>query len=144
MVYPVCCGMPQLESGDLAEVADRAAKSRPSFAPWIARGYDVVTLTASCGLMMKFEWPLILPESAAVKTLAKRHPGHLRVRHRPSPRPWRRAGPDRRARRRDPAPRLPRAGAEHGREVGRDAAADPRTPRSTWWSAARATAARSA
>jgi glycerol-3-phosphate dehydrogenase subunit C len=71
MVYPVCCGMPQLESGDLAEVADRATKVAGALLPYIERGYDVVTLTASCGLMMKFEWPLILPESAAVKTLAK-------------------------------------------------------------------------
>jgi glycerol-3-phosphate dehydrogenase subunit C len=29
-----------------------------------------VTLTASCGLMMKFEWPLILPESDVVKRLS--------------------------------------------------------------------------
>jgi glycerol-3-phosphate dehydrogenase subunit C len=70
MVYPVCCGMPQLEAGNLAEVADRAAKVAAELGPWIARGYDVVTLTASCGLMMKFEWPLILPESEAVRTLS--------------------------------------------------------------------------
>ena len=30
----------------------------------------MVALTASCGLMMKFEWPLILPENAAVKRLS--------------------------------------------------------------------------
>jgi glycerol-3-phosphate dehydrogenase subunit C len=70
LVYPVCCGMPQLEAGDLAEVADRAAKVAAELGPWIEKGYDVVTLTASCGLMMKFEWPLILPESEAVKKLA--------------------------------------------------------------------------
>ena len=70
MVYPVCCGMPQLEAGDIAEVAHRAEKLAEAFAPYIAKGYDVVALTASCGLMMKFEWPLILPESEAVKTLA--------------------------------------------------------------------------
>jgi glycerol-3-phosphate dehydrogenase subunit C len=37
---------------------------------WIADGYDVVALTPSCALMLKFEWPLILPEHAGVKTLA--------------------------------------------------------------------------
>jgi glycerol-3-phosphate dehydrogenase subunit C len=71
LVYPVCCGMPQLEAGDLAEVADRATKTAAELIPWVERGYDVITLTASCGLMMKFEWPLILPEDEGVKTLAK-------------------------------------------------------------------------
>ncbi len=70
LVYPVCCGMPQLEAGDLAEVAHRAERVSAVFAPLIADGWDVVALTASCGLMMKFEWPLILPESEPVKTLA--------------------------------------------------------------------------
>ncbi len=70
MVYPVCCGMPQLEAGDLSEVSDRATKVSAALAPYIADGYDVLALTASCGLMMKFEWPLILPESEAVKTLS--------------------------------------------------------------------------
>ncbi|MFI4933446.1 MAG: (Fe-S)-binding protein [Caulobacterales bacterium] len=70
LVYPVCCGMPQLEGGDIAEVADRARRVAAELGPWIARGYEVVTLTASCGLMMKFEWPLILPEDAAVKALS--------------------------------------------------------------------------
>ena len=70
LVYPSCCGMPQLEAGDLAEVADRAAKVAGALAPYIADGWDVLSLTASCGLMMKFEWPLILPESEAVKALS--------------------------------------------------------------------------
>ena len=71
IVYPVCCGMPQFEAGDIAEVADRARKVAAELGPWIANGYDVVALTASCGLMMKFEWPLILPDSEPVKTLSK-------------------------------------------------------------------------
>jgi glycerol-3-phosphate dehydrogenase subunit C len=68
--YPVCCGMPQLEAGDIAEVAKRAEKVAAEMAPWIDKGYDIIALTASCGLMMKFEWPLILPESEVVKRLA--------------------------------------------------------------------------
>lgn len=70
LVYPECCGMPQLESGDLADVAGRAQRVADAFAPWIADGYEVVALTASCGLMMKFEWPLLLPENHAVQRLA--------------------------------------------------------------------------
>jgi len=70
VVYPVCCGMPQLEAGDLAETAERATRVADELGPYVAEGYEVVTLTASCGLMMKFEWPLILPESEAVRTLS--------------------------------------------------------------------------
>jgi len=70
LLYPECCGMPQLEGGDLADVAGRAQRVADAFAPWIADGYEVVALTASCGLMMKFEWPLLLPENHAVGRLA--------------------------------------------------------------------------
>ena len=70
MAYPECCGMPQLEAGDIADVAGRAERVAAELAPLIDQGYDIVTLTASCGLMMKFEWPLILPENKAVKRLA--------------------------------------------------------------------------
>jgi len=70
LVYPECCGMPQLEAGDLADVAGRAERVAKAFAPLIEEGYEVVALTASCGLMMKFEWPLILPENEAVRKLA--------------------------------------------------------------------------
>jgi glycerol-3-phosphate dehydrogenase subunit C len=69
-VYPECCGMPELEAGALADVAARAERTAKVFEPLIEDGWDVVALTASCGLMMKFEWPLILPENAAVKRLS--------------------------------------------------------------------------
>jgi len=71
LVYPECCGMPQLEAGDLKDVAGKAERVAAAFAPWIEQGYEVLALTASCGLMMKFEWPLLLPESQAVRNLSK-------------------------------------------------------------------------
>jgi glycerol-3-phosphate dehydrogenase subunit C len=70
MAYPECCGMPQLEAGDIADVARRAERVAAELLPLVDQGYDIVTRTASCGLMMKFEWPLILPENEAVKRLA--------------------------------------------------------------------------
>jgi glycerol-3-phosphate dehydrogenase subunit C len=70
LVYPECCGMPQLEAGALDNVAGRAERVAKAFAPYLAEGYDVVALTASCGLMLKFEWPLMLPESELVKALS--------------------------------------------------------------------------
>jgi len=71
VVYPTCCGMPLLEQGDLAGVAARAEKVAAEMAPWIDKGYDVVALVPSCALMLKFEWPLIVPGSAAVKKLSQ-------------------------------------------------------------------------
>ncbi len=71
MEYPACCGMPQLEAGDIAAVAENAAKVAAALEPLIDAGYDIVALTASCGLMLKFEWPLILPENDKVIKLAK-------------------------------------------------------------------------
>jgi glycerol-3-phosphate dehydrogenase subunit C len=70
VVYPGCCGMPLLEQGKIAEVAANAAKVAEELGLWIARGYDVIALVPSCALMLKFEWPLILPDNAAIKTLA--------------------------------------------------------------------------
>jgi glycerol-3-phosphate dehydrogenase subunit C len=71
VVYPGCCGMPQLEQGDIAKVAESARKVAGELAGWIDKGYDVVALVPSCALMLKFEWPLILPGDAAVKKLSE-------------------------------------------------------------------------
>jgi len=70
-LYPQCCRMPQLESGDIAAVAAAARQVAATFEPWIDRGYDVVALVPSCALMLKFEWPLIVPGNPAVKKLAR-------------------------------------------------------------------------
>ncbi len=71
VVYPGCCGMPKLEQGLLDEVADGARKVAAALAPYIDEGYDIVAPVPSCALMLKFEWPLILPDDASVKRLAE-------------------------------------------------------------------------
>jgi len=71
LVYPECCGMPELEAGNVADVAGRAERVAKAFAPYIERGFEVLALTASCGLMMKFEWPLMVPESPPVMALSR-------------------------------------------------------------------------
>ncbi|MBU6472570.1 MAG: glycerol-3-phosphate dehydrogenase, partial [Alphaproteobacteria bacterium] len=70
VAYPGCCGMPFLEQADLARVAENAVKVSGELVKLIDEGYDIVVLTASCGLMFKSEWPLILPDNAEVKKLA--------------------------------------------------------------------------
>jgi glycerol-3-phosphate dehydrogenase subunit C len=69
--YPGCCGMPFLEQADLPKVVEQAKKVSTVFLKWIDKGYDVVTLTASCGLMLKFEWPLLLSNDKNIKKLSK-------------------------------------------------------------------------
>ncbi len=70
VVYPGCCGMPQLEQGDIGRVAGNAKKVAGELTSWIEKGYDVIALVPSCALMLKFEWPLIVPDDEAVKLLA--------------------------------------------------------------------------
>ncbi len=70
IAYPGCCGMPQLEHGDLERLAGTARATAAAMAPWIEQRYDIVVPVPSCALMMKFEWPLILPGDPAVERLA--------------------------------------------------------------------------
>jgi glycerol-3-phosphate dehydrogenase subunit C len=69
--YPDCCGMPKFENGDLPAVANAAQRISAHFAPLIDDGWDVVPLTTSCALMLKFEWPLIEPGNETVALLAR-------------------------------------------------------------------------
>jgi glycerol-3-phosphate dehydrogenase subunit C len=69
--YPGCCGMPFLEQADLPKVVEQAKKVSKDLLDWVDKGYQVITLTASCGLMLKFEWPLLLPEDENIIKLSK-------------------------------------------------------------------------
>ena len=62
VAYPGCCGMPFLEQANSSAWRRSAARSPKELVKLIDEGYDIVALTASCGLMLKFEWPLIVPE----------------------------------------------------------------------------------
>ena len=71
VVHPSCCGMPQLEMGEIARVAAAAAEVAAEFKDWIDKGYEVVSLVPSCSLMLKFEWPLLAPDNKDVTRLAR-------------------------------------------------------------------------
>jgi glycerol-3-phosphate dehydrogenase subunit C len=71
IAHPECCGMPQLELGDLPDVARRAKAVAGTMKPWIEQGYRIVALVPSCALMLKFEWPLMLPDDPDVALLSK-------------------------------------------------------------------------
>jgi len=70
VAHPRCCGMPLLEQGDIAAVAESARAVAAELGAWIDKGYDVIALVPSCALMLKFEWPLIEPGEQAVRRLA--------------------------------------------------------------------------
>jgi glycerol-3-phosphate dehydrogenase subunit C len=71
VAYPRCCGMPLLEQGRIDKVAEAARTVSAGLAEWLDKGYAVIALVPSCALMMKVEWPLILPGDEAVSRLAK-------------------------------------------------------------------------
>ncbi|HTT99306.1 MAG TPA: heterodisulfide reductase-related iron-sulfur binding cluster [Rhizomicrobium sp.] len=69
--YPGCCGMPFLEQAELDRVATQAKKVSAELCKLIDEGYDIIAPTASCGLMLKFEWALVVPDDENVKRLSK-------------------------------------------------------------------------
>jgi glycerol-3-phosphate dehydrogenase subunit C len=70
VVYPECCGMPQMEQGDIETVAGKAKAVAGALKPYVEQGYDVIALVPSCALMLKFEWPLIT-DDPDVKALSE-------------------------------------------------------------------------
>ncbi|MGB1026338.1 MAG: (Fe-S)-binding protein [Rhodospirillaceae bacterium] len=71
VLHPECCGMPQLEHGDLGRVAGKARSVAATLGPYVEDGWDIVAMVPSCALMLKFEWPLIVPDDPSVERLAK-------------------------------------------------------------------------
>ncbi|HEY1723540.1 MAG TPA: heterodisulfide reductase-related iron-sulfur binding cluster [Magnetospirillaceae bacterium] len=71
VVYPECCGMPQLEHGDLKDVAGRAKRIAKIMKPYVDKGYAIVALVPSCSLMLRSEWPLLIPDDPEIMALSK-------------------------------------------------------------------------
>jgi glycerol-3-phosphate dehydrogenase subunit C len=62
--------MPFLEQADPIQVVKQAKLISKELLKFVDQGYKVITLTASCGLMLKFEWPLLLPHDEDIKKLS--------------------------------------------------------------------------
>jgi glycerol-3-phosphate dehydrogenase subunit C len=69
--YEGCCGMPQLEGGDLESVTNKANQTSKMLKDYIDGGYKILSVVPSCTLMLKYEWPLLLPNSEEVKYLSQ-------------------------------------------------------------------------
>jgi Fe-S oxidoreductase len=67
-----CCGMPQLELGDLESVEHSKQANVPMLARYARDGYAILSAVPSCTLMFKQEIPLMFPEDEEAK-LVKEH-----------------------------------------------------------------------
>lgn len=56
-----CCGMPSFDLGDTDAIIQAAKTNMESFGPWLDRGYDIVSPVPSCSLMLKREYPYLIP-----------------------------------------------------------------------------------
>ncbi len=69
--YPGCCGMPELEIGNLDSVAKRAQRIAQYFSPLIEKNLPIVSLIPSCSFMLKSEWVSLCPDDPDVISLSK-------------------------------------------------------------------------
>jgi len=71
LFYDGCCGMPQLEQGNIEKVMDQAKNISSKLVSLLSEGVPVIAPIPSCALMFKTEWPLLLPNNKNVLTLSK-------------------------------------------------------------------------
>lgn len=57
-----CCGMPAWEAGDLTSLRKQAANNIKILKPFVEAGAKVVSLNPTCAMMMRREYPELLPE----------------------------------------------------------------------------------
>ncbi len=70
LVYERCCGMPFTDTGDLDAARRNAERNVADLLPQVEAGALIVAPGPSCSLMLKEEYPRLLPESAAAKRVA--------------------------------------------------------------------------
>ncbi len=67
-----CCGMPAWEHGDLAALRRQAAHNLEILQPFVAAGAKVLAINPTCAMMMRREYPELLPRASreAARALA--------------------------------------------------------------------------
>jgi glycerol-3-phosphate dehydrogenase subunit C len=58
-----CCGMPAWEAGDLDSLRRQAANNLRILKPFVDAGAKVVAINPTCAMMMRREYPELLPEA---------------------------------------------------------------------------------
>jgi glycerol-3-phosphate dehydrogenase subunit C len=62
-----CCGMPNLDGGDVAEARRKMQQNVDALLPLVRQGLRVVVPGPTCGYTMKKEWPVYLGTEAAAE-----------------------------------------------------------------------------
>jgi glycerol-3-phosphate dehydrogenase subunit C len=65
-----CCGMPNLDGGDISAATRKMEANVAVLEPHVARGLPVVTPGPTCGYTMKKEWPVYVGTDSARKVAA--------------------------------------------------------------------------
>jgi len=60
-----CCGMPNLDGGDVARATAKMTRNVAEVEPFVRRGLPVVVPGPTCGYTMKKEWPVYVGTDAA-------------------------------------------------------------------------------
>ena len=67
-----CCGMPLFDLGDTGKMIETAKANYQTFQPYLDSGHDIIVPTASCSLMLKREYPYLLPNDERIKNMSQR------------------------------------------------------------------------
>jgi Fe-S oxidoreductase len=67
LIEEKCCGMPQMENGELEEIEKRKNHNIPRMVKYAREGYAIMTPIPSCTLMFKQELPLMFRDDANVQ-----------------------------------------------------------------------------
>jgi len=70
LFYDGCCGMPQLEQGNIERVMAQAKNISSKLLPLISEEVALIAPIPSCALMLKTEWPLLLPKDKNIMSLS--------------------------------------------------------------------------
>jgi Fe-S oxidoreductase len=62
-----CCGMPAWEAGDLESLRRQAAANLDRLSPFVEQGAKVVAINPTCAMVMRNEYPELLPESERLR-----------------------------------------------------------------------------
>ena len=65
VAYPMCCGMPLFDVGDIAGADETRLAFVAAMKGWVDRGYTIVTPGPSCSLMIKKEYPWLAERGKA-------------------------------------------------------------------------------
>lgn len=66
-----CCGMPNLDGGDIDAAREKMRRNVELLAPYVERGLRVVVPGPTCGYTMKKEWPVYLGTKQAADVAAR-------------------------------------------------------------------------